>query len=66
MRYWIWRAVLVAALTAAFDARAAEIRLSCGSQELEFRLCEERALLLGIVALLEAARDRHAHESASK
>ena len=43
MRHWIWRAALVAALTAGFGARAAEITLSCGAQELEFRLCEEAA-----------------------
>jgi len=42
MRHWIWGAA-VAALTAAPGAQAAEITLSCGSQELEFRLCEEAA-----------------------
>jgi hypothetical protein len=47
MRHWIWRAALVAALTAASGARAAEITLSCGSQELEFRLCEEAAASFG-------------------
>jgi trehalose/maltose transport system substrate-binding protein len=43
MRRWIWRTALIAAITAAFAAQAAEITLSCGSQELEFRLCEEAA-----------------------
>jgi trehalose/maltose transport system substrate-binding protein len=43
MRHWIWQAALIAALTAASGARAAEITLSCGSQELEFRLCKEAA-----------------------
>ena len=43
MRQWTWRAALAVALIAASGARAAEITLSCGSQELEFRLCEEAA-----------------------
>jgi trehalose/maltose transport system substrate-binding protein len=43
MRDWIWRAALIAALTVGSGVRAAEITLSCGSQELEFRLCEEAA-----------------------
>jgi trehalose/maltose transport system substrate-binding protein len=43
MRHWIWRAALAIALIVAPGVRAAEITLSCGSQELEFRLCEEAA-----------------------
>jgi trehalose/maltose transport system substrate-binding protein len=42
MRHWIWRA-LIAVLAAVPGAQAAEITLSCGTQELEFRLCEEAA-----------------------
>jgi len=41
MRHWIWGAAL-AALTAP-GAQAAEITLSCGSQELEVQLCKEAA-----------------------
>jgi trehalose/maltose transport system substrate-binding protein len=43
MRHWICSAAVVAALALGSGARAAEITLSCGSQELEFRLCEEAA-----------------------
>ena len=42
MRHWLWRAALVATLTAG-EALAAEVTLSCGPQDLEFRLCEEAA-----------------------
>jgi trehalose/maltose transport system substrate-binding protein len=43
MRNWLWRAALVATLTAGGELVAAEVTLSCGPQELEFRLCEEAA-----------------------
>jgi trehalose/maltose transport system substrate-binding protein len=43
MRTWIGGIVLAAAALAASAAGAAEIRLSCGWQALELRLCEEGA-----------------------
>jgi trehalose/maltose transport system substrate-binding protein len=43
MRHWTCSAALVAALALGSGARTAEITLSCGAQELEFRLCQEAA-----------------------
>ena len=43
MRQWFWRAALVATLAAGGEALGVEVTLSCGPQELEFRLCEEAA-----------------------
>jgi len=43
MRHWICSAALAMVLAVVPGAQAAEITLSCGSQELEFRLCEEAA-----------------------
>ena len=43
MREWICGCTIVTALAASASAPAAEITLSCGSQELEVRLCEEAA-----------------------
>ena len=43
MRHRIWGAALAATLIATAGARAAEITLSCGWQELEVTLCEEAA-----------------------
>jgi trehalose/maltose transport system substrate-binding protein len=43
MPHWIRCLALTVALTVGPGAHAAEITLSCGSQELEFRLCEEAA-----------------------
>jgi trehalose/maltose transport system substrate-binding protein len=43
MREWIGGIALAAALAAAAPAQGAEIRFSCGFQELEVKLCEEAA-----------------------
>jgi hypothetical protein len=43
MREWIGGVALAAALAAAAPAQGAEIRFSCGFQELEVKLCEEAA-----------------------
>jgi trehalose/maltose transport system substrate-binding protein len=55
MRHGIARAVVAATLTCGWGAQAAEVTLSCGRQELEFRLCEEAA------AAWSAARGHAAH-----
>ncbi len=43
MRHWLCRIVLACGLFAAGGAQAAELRLYCGWQELELKLCEEGA-----------------------
>jgi ABC-type glycerol-3-phosphate transport system substrate-binding protein len=43
MRHGVARVVVAATLTCGWGAQAAEVTLSCGPQELEFRLCEEAA-----------------------